>query len=87
MGIALFSLDAAPVTVSLKGLAIYSAMGGEIPKYWEETGEEEKQAEEEADENKKMVKFELVNKSLTVKRLGLTGAPEALCETLSAENA
>jgi len=46
IGLRLFHADAYPVTVALKGLAIYSNVGSEKPSYWNELQEEEKKEEE-----------------------------------------
>jgi hypothetical protein len=74
--------DVQPVTVSLKGLAIYSGVLTEKISYWTEIKEDE--VEKLEDEEKTLIKVETKQRNMTTARLSLTGAPEAICNEISA---
>ena len=80
IGVFLDSCDILPVTVSLKGLAIYTGIVTEKISYWKEVGDEVEQKE---DETKKKIKVNVKQQNLTDVRLSLTGAPNELASVIS----
>ena len=80
IGVFLESCDSLPVSVSLKGLAVYSGTVVDKIAYWTEVGDEEEEKEEES---KKQIKVNVKQQNITDARLSLTGAPSELSSTIS----
>ena len=77
LGVFLESSDEYPVSVSLKGCTIYSGSMSEKISYWQEAENESGMLSDLGGKNKAKVSTKLPN--MTAVRLGLTGAPVALC--------